>query len=334
MKKRVPPALVLFVLAPTIGELVSGSAPPVEFFNPFTFLLLAALYGSGALLAREISLRWNKRWPTIVMLGLAYAIIEEGLMVKSFFDPAWVDLGDMANYGRWLGINWPWTVELMIYHALVSIAIPIQLVELIYPERRDERWLARRGMIGLTILLGLDVAFGYLFLTPYRPPAGPYLLAALATAALFLWARELPNDWPGQPPVEAYSYSRIILVGVAVTMGIFIGAAIFPGAGWPPILSILFMLLVSWFGYRLIRRASGYQSWDDLGRLALIRGALLPLIVFNVIREFSGGQQDNPAGMTLVGIITWLALWWLGRKIRQRRPPAPEASDRLPFSSE
>jgi hypothetical protein len=94
------------------------------------------------------------------------------------------------------------------------------------------------------------------------------------------------------------------------------------------------MLLVSWFGYRLIRRASGYQSWDDLGRLALIRGALLPLIVFNVIREFSGGQQDNPAGMTLVGIITWLALWWLGRKIRQRRPPAPEASDRLPFSSE
>ncbi|MGD8821626.1 MAG: hypothetical protein PVG63_00860, partial [Anaerolineales bacterium] len=236
MKKRIPPALALFVLAPTVGELISGSAPPVEFLNPFSFFLLAALYGSGALLAREFSLRWNKRWPTIVMLGLAYAIIEEGLMVKSFFDPAWMDLGDMANYGRWLGVNWPWTVELMIYHALVSIAIPIQLVELIYPEKRDQRWLTRRGMRAVAILLALDVAFGFLFLTTYHPPAGPYLLAVLVTAALFLWARALPAEWPPLTRVDPFSYRRIILTGLAFTMGVFIGAAIFPGAGWSPIL--------------------------------------------------------------------------------------------------
>jgi hypothetical protein len=331
MKKRIPPALALFVLAPTIGELVSGSAPPVEFFHPLIFFVLAALYGSGALLVREISLRWDKRWPTIVMLGLAYAIVEEGLMVKSFFDPAWMDLGDMANYGRWLGINWPWTVELMIYHALVSIAIPIQLVELIYSERRDERWLTQRGMIGLTLLLILDGLFGFFELTTYFPPAGPYLLAVLATVALFLWARELPAEWPAKQPVEPYSYRQIILTGVAITIGIIIGAGFFSSAGWSPILSILFMLLVCWFGYHLIRRASGYGTWDDLGRLALIRGALLPLIVLNMIREFSGGQQDNPAGMTLVGIIALLALWWLARIISQRTQPKSDEDIQLPF---
>ncbi|MGD8604903.1 MAG: hypothetical protein PVF49_10080 [Anaerolineales bacterium] len=331
MKKRIPPALALFVLAPTVGELISGSAPPVEFLNPFSFFLLAALYGSGALLAREFSLRWNKRWPTIVMLGLAYAIIEEGLMVKSFFDPAWMDLGDMANYGRWLGVNWPWTVELMIYHALVSIAIPIQLVELIYPEKRDQRWLTRRGMRAVAILLALDVAFGFLFLTTYHPPAGPYLLAVLVTAALFLWARALPAEWPPLTRVDPFSYRRIILTGLAFTMGVFIGAAIFPGAGWSPILSILFMVLVSWFGYRLIRRASGYGAWDDLGRLALIRGALLPLNILGALREFAPDQPDNPAGMTLVGVLTLLGLWWLARVIRKRTQEEPPPEVLLPF---
>jgi len=55
--KRIPPAFVLFFLAPAIGELLSGSAPPVEFFNPFALVILPALYGSGAVLVREYSLR-------------------------------------------------------------------------------------------------------------------------------------------------------------------------------------------------------------------------------------------------------------------------------------
>ena len=63
MKQRIPPALVLYLLSPVIGELLSGSAPPVEFFNPFGLIILPALYGSGALLVREVTLRWQKRWP-------------------------------------------------------------------------------------------------------------------------------------------------------------------------------------------------------------------------------------------------------------------------------
>ena len=37
--KGIWPALVLFFLAPAIGELLSGSAPPAEFFNTFTLFL-------------------------------------------------------------------------------------------------------------------------------------------------------------------------------------------------------------------------------------------------------------------------------------------------------
>jgi len=77
--KRVSPALMLFFLSPIIAELLSGSAPPAEFFNPLSLLVLTALYGSGAILVRELALRWNKRWPTIFVLGAAYGIVEEGL---------------------------------------------------------------------------------------------------------------------------------------------------------------------------------------------------------------------------------------------------------------
>jgi len=183
---RIPPALFLFFLAPAIGELLSGSAPPVEFFNPFSLLILSALYGSGAVLARELTLRWDKRWPTILTLGLAYGIIEEGLMIKSFFDPNWMDLGILGTYGRLAGVNWVWSVFLTLYHATVSIAIPILLTELIYADRRDKPWIGRRGLIGLSILLAAVVLFGALALAPYRPPFVPYLFAILTTACLYL----------------------------------------------------------------------------------------------------------------------------------------------------
>ena len=44
MRLRVPPALVLFLLSPVIGELLSGSSPPAEFFSIFSFLMVIPLY--------------------------------------------------------------------------------------------------------------------------------------------------------------------------------------------------------------------------------------------------------------------------------------------------
>jgi hypothetical protein len=51
---------MLFFLAPAIAELLLGSSPPSEFFNPFIFLLLASLYGSGAVIVRELKVRWRR----------------------------------------------------------------------------------------------------------------------------------------------------------------------------------------------------------------------------------------------------------------------------------
>jgi len=81
------PALILFLLSPAIGELLSGSAPPVEFFNPFGFVILVSLYGSGAVIIRELKIRWKKGISSVLLLGAAYGILEEGLLVCSFYNP-------------------------------------------------------------------------------------------------------------------------------------------------------------------------------------------------------------------------------------------------------
>ncbi|MCL7415341.1 MAG: hypothetical protein M8349_04690 [ANME-2 cluster archaeon] len=64
-----------------IGELLSGSSPPLQFFNPVMLLMLVLLFGCGTLLIREAMVRWNLQW-SVIFLAVAYGIVEEGLMVK------------------------------------------------------------------------------------------------------------------------------------------------------------------------------------------------------------------------------------------------------------
>ncbi len=175
---NISPALVLFFLAPAVGELLSGSSPPLEFFNPFSLLFLSSLYGGGAIVVHELKVSWRKDFRAVVLLGAAYGILEEGLVVKSFFDPNWVDLGILGVYGRWLGVNWVWAEMLTIYHSIFSISIPIILVELAYPERRLESWVSMKTLKLLAAILAFDTIIGS-FLTNYIPPLTYYLTAFL-----------------------------------------------------------------------------------------------------------------------------------------------------------
>src|SRR2546426_6098668 len=163
------PLLALILLSPVIAEMLSGSTPPLEWLNPIAALLLIWLYGSGVLVMRETAVRWKTGWPSVLLLGAAYGIIEEGLAVKSFFDPSWMDLGALGSYGRWLDVNWIWAVWLTIYHAVVSIAIPIFLVDWIWPRVRGQPLTSRRGYItAIALLAGATVTIN-LLLTPYHP---------------------------------------------------------------------------------------------------------------------------------------------------------------------
>jgi hypothetical protein len=316
--KRILPALTLYFLTPAIGELLSGSAPPVEFFNPFGLLVLPALYGSGAILVRELALRWEKRWPSILVLGVVYGIVEEGLMVKSFFDPGWPDLGLLGTYGRLAGVNWVWSVALCLYHATISIAIPILLVELIYPHRRDEIWVGKRGFITLSILLVFVVIFGYLALTPYRPPLLPYLGSMAATVFIYHLARRMPHHWatPREQPQRARLW--LVLIGFFGVLFFFLLTYGLPANGVPVVLTLFALAGLGYGLLRAVRWASGDGTWDDLGRFSLAAGALSFFILIAPFTENDPSRIDDPSGMTIIAIAAAILLLLLRRRIDKR----------------
>ena len=309
--------MILFFLAPAIAELLSGSAPPAEFFNPISLLLLASLYGSGALVIREMKVRLSKGYVSMLVLGMVYGIVEEGLMVKSFFDPEWGDLGILGIYGRWQGVNWVWVEWLTIYHAIFSIAIPITIVELAYPERRNESWVGNKKFMGLVVLMGAVTVFGYLFLTDYRPPFPQYFLSAAIATLLILVAWRIPVNTGRNGILQALMPKKLLLIGFLTTLTLFMLFMAGPHLiNQPPILMILGAgLLFAIFCF--LKR----YEWDEetlYHKFTLASSAVVFLAALTPLQELDKSRLDNTRGMLIVGIIALVLLILLRLRLKSQ----------------
>ena len=318
MKIRLPPWLTLLILAPAIGELLSGSSPPAEFFQPFSFIIMTALYGCGALICREVKVRWRKGVGSLLLLGCAYAILEEGLMVASFFNPDWIDLGALKGFGRVFDVNWVWVVELIIYHAFFSVTVPVLLVELIYPERKVQPWLSERSLKIAAGALTLDVIGGlFLFgrMLNYYPPLPQYLFFAIVAYLFVRAAMKLSPDWlrVGNKPIRRPIYYSALSFATVLVSGLVIG--VLPNASrafYMPALVILVLVLLVITVLKHLREF----NWKEARRshlLGLVSGALIFFIALTPIQELDPKRVDETAGMMLVGVgfLSLIAYLWL-----------------------
>jgi len=107
------PCAVLVFVAPLVGEVLAGSTPIDMLGSPTSFLavflLEALLYGGGAVLVRELARRTGRGLPTILGLGLAYGVLEEGLITPSFFNPDFLGstCSSSAASSAWAGCGSP-----------------------------------------------------------------------------------------------------------------------------------------------------------------------------------------------------------------------------------
>ncbi|UCH57702.1 MAG: hypothetical protein JSV18_01960 [Candidatus Bathyarchaeota archaeon] len=320
--RRVPPVLVLFFLSPVVGELLSGSSPPSEFFSPFGFTVMALLYGGGALMARELKVRWGKGMGSLLLLGAAYGVLEEGLMVASFQNPHWPDLGVLGAFGRWLGVNWVWAVELTAYHAIVSITIPVMLVELGYPEVRGEPWLEGRWLWLVSGLLMADVVFGlFIFsaFTGFRPPLPQYALMVLLTLAFILMARKLPADWArrGAKPMRGPRFYGLITMMGALACGLIFGALPNMLAFSLAPLFVIFLGAATTIGVIRFLISYDWKQATPMHRYGIVAGALTLFVVFAFFQELDTTRPDDTSGMSLVGMAFLIGLYLLGRRLRK-----------------
>ena len=333
----VPPWLVLLLLAPAMGELLSGSSPPTEFFQPFGFTILVALYGCGALVCRELKVRWRKGVGTLILLGCGYGVLEEALMVASFYNPSWMDLGVLGGFGRAWGVNWVWAVELTIYHALFSVVTPVILVELAYPSRKSTPWLTERQLKIVAAALLLDVGAGFILfgtMLGYWPPAAQYLLGVAVTLGFIYAARRLPSDWArrGARPMRRPAFYTAVSLAATLASGL--------AFGWLPTLSDGFLhpLLVCVVGvtlvYGVVRYLAGFE-WRKARRsqlMGLVSGPVLFFILVSTIQELDASRPDDTSGMMIVGAAFLLLLTLLWLKIRRddtplSGTPTPEPSE-------
>src|SRR5579863_7996018 len=149
------PALGLFFLAPLVAEFLLGNMP-------ITMLgllaILAPVYGGGALLIRETVRRMGRGWGSILVLGLAYGILEEAFLDQTLFNPDFLGLHLHLlepAYLPALGIGAWWTLFVLTLHTVWSISVSIALTEALVPDRAETPWLGNIGLAIVALLFAL-----------------------------------------------------------------------------------------------------------------------------------------------------------------------------------
>lgn len=304
-QRRIHPALALWLLAPIFGELFSGSTPLSEYLFPLIPLIFGMLYGSGAILIRELVARWRKGWPSLLLLGMAYGIYEEGLVVRSFFDPDWMDLDKLGVYGRAAGVNWVWVEHLTTFHALFSIAASVVFVEILYPDKRAESWVGMRGLTWNAIAFAAMLPIGSL-LNPYDAPDIWLATSWFAIALLTLAAWRIPAATKEVRPVRVPRPRRFWGIAFISTFLHFFTVYFTAEQNRPHFIVCMFCitLFTLFIGWLILRWSGNGRAWDDRHRLALVSGALSFFLLFGPL--MTDGQYpvmyfSNPIFLALLG---------------------------------
>src|SRR5665213_1058359 len=195
-RRSVGAAIALFFVAPLVAEFLLGNLPIT--LLP-ALVMLAPMYGGGALLIREVVRRSGRGWPSIVLLALAYGILEEAFTTQSLFNPNYLLLNLhllRPGYIAALGMGGWWTVFVLTLHTAWSISTPIALLEAAVPNRAETPWLGNIGL-SVTALLFVGGIVGTTAMTLHQDrfisrPA-QFAVAAVVMLVLIVAAFMLPR---------------------------------------------------------------------------------------------------------------------------------------------
>ncbi|MBU0469577.1 MAG: hypothetical protein KKD07_07460 [Candidatus Omnitrophica bacterium] len=310
--------LLLFLLiVPTLAELISGSAPPSEYFHPVAFCMFVLLYGCGTLLIREAKVRWKLQYG-VIFLAVAYGIIEEGILVKSYFNPNWGDLEKISGYGMYLGTQWPWTIMLTFFHGTVSTLIPITIAEYLWPDLSKTPVLAKRGYLWVIWGFSFVTIFGMLTFGPgvggKDTPFYPNLLLLIFSFIIVILLVRLANQSGGK---KIISNNKILsplnfgLAGFFVQMINLLLPNVCSGLKVPGILTIFVQLIFSFLILKFVFNQIYNKYITKYHIVSLVFGSVLFYALLGVLVEVLKGIN----GMMIVGIVTFLFMLFWHRKV-------------------
>jgi hypothetical protein len=299
--RRGLPALGLFLLSPLFGEYLLGNLKVSDLaLLPF----LALMYGAGALLIRETARRFGRGSATMLILGVAYALVEEGLVDQMLFNQHYFvgqSEGSDTYIGA-LGVDASLTIIVVAMHAIWSTYIPITIVESLVPDRRTRPWLGPVGMaVTASIFAGGSAWLGWEtyretgFLASAAQLTGASLVVAGLVVAAFLVPRRPGAAASGRPA------PRVWIAGLSafVMSSLFMLTETLPG--WLEVAAAVLLVVV--FAVAVLRW-SGRPGFGERHRLGLVAGGVLTYAWLGLTMEPETGSRsmsDQVGGVLIAG---------------------------------
>jgi hypothetical protein len=144
--RRLAPVVGLLLLSPIAAEYLIGCGEIIS--RPLELLaglvILGPLYGTVAVLIHEVARRAGRGWPTILLLGLAFGLVQAGLIDQSLFNCSYGDIPSLEEDLRptfipLLGVSVSQLLNFVVGHMIWSFAAPIAVVEAVVPHQADRR---------------------------------------------------------------------------------------------------------------------------------------------------------------------------------------------------
>lgn len=321
MRRQLAPTFTLALLSPFVAEFLLGdqylTGDQGVGAQLGMFVVLGLWYGAGAVLVREVARRTGRGWPTILLLGLAFGLVEEGLLTQSLFNPHYLGL-DLLSYGHLgaLGVGLPWTIFVLTLHVVWSIATPIALTEGIWPGR--DPWIGRIGLgvavavliLGAVAIAGVSWSSGGFRAAPLQLAVAGALAVVAAVVAVRLPRVHRPR--PAGPIFPAVALALVLTSAFQLVQ--HYGPTLLPAWATTVILVVLLVAAV------LTARV------DRLDVLGLAVGAVLTYAWVGLTNAAPHGAAALAEQLVLVAVALVVAGVALSRPRRVRiRPNDPGA---------
>ena len=294
------PVLALLLLSPIIAEVLFG-VTRISIF--FLLILQIGTWGCASLIIRELVRRQHKGWSAMLLMGLALAVAEECVIQQTSLAPL-VGVDPGRAYGRAFGVNWPYFLWALGYESIWVVIVPVQIVELVFRDRRDEPWLRRNGLIISSVVFALASFLAWYSWTQlylpslpthkqYRVPLSSIGLAILAIAALIssaLGPQRSSSTTSGKPwTVPSSKLVGLAAFGLALPWFslIFLAYGLMPDL--PVAVPMFGGIFLAGFAFFLLSRWSRSPAWRDSSRLALSFGAILASMLAGFLVFALGG---------------------------------------------
>lgn len=322
------PAITLMIMAPLLTEVLPGAT---RFSSIFVLPIEMLVWGGGALLIRYAVRRWNLGWQGMLFLAIALAMAEEFIIQQTSVAPMVIRLKG-TTYARAFSINYVYLLWALIYESVFVVFLPVYLVELVFPERKERLWINKPGffvLIPLFLIGSLLAWFSWtriarhkVFKLPvYNPPMLITILAFVIIIGLAYGALRKKNNMSAARSFKPWSALAIAITGfiwaVVLYALVLLGFGINPS--FPPAAAVALGALLIVVALYLVPRWTRYSEWNTNNTYALIFGTVLGSMVISFV-GFIGTTGADLNFKIITNIAAVILLILLGYSLKKQKP--------------